>query len=135
VSRVTSPGWGASIPERIKYLVWVLTEHPEQLEAFLSLAGVWHGRNPTRRFGAVMILSVMRWESGTGPHALDDAFRVNNNAAAHFARVFLKENPSAKAVFSTRKSWLDSLGASEQGQLDDALEQGRKRLEARTPQN
>jgi hypothetical protein len=131
VSRVTSPGWGNSILERIKYLVWVMTEHPEQLEAFLSLAGVWHGRNPTRRFGAVMILSVMRWQSGTGPHALDDEFRVNNNATAHFARVFLREHPSAKAVFSTRNSWLDSLNAAEQKTLDDVLEQGRRRLDER----
>jgi hypothetical protein len=133
MSRVTSPGWGASIPERIKYLAWVMVEHPEQLEAFLSLSSVWHGRNPSRRFGAVMILSVMRWESGTGPHALDDEFRVNNNAAAHFARVFLRENPSAKAVFSTRKSWLDSLNAAEQKTLDDALALGRQRLEERDP--
>jgi hypothetical protein len=135
VSRVTSPGRGSTIPERIEYLTRVMVEHPEQLEAFLSLASVWHGRNPSRRFGAVMILSVMRWESGTGPHALDDQYAVNNNVGAHFARVFLRENPSAKAVFATRKSWLDSLNTAEQKTLDDALEQGRAKLEEREPQN
>ena len=132
-STVTAPPWGSSIPARIKYLAWLMTEHPEQLEAFLYLAGDWHRRNPTQRFGAVMIFAVMRWQSGTGPHALNDVFRVNNNAAAFFARVFLREHPSAKSVLSTRKSWLDSLNESEQLELDTALEEGRARLAERTP--
>lgn len=52
------------------------------------------------RLGSQMIIERMRWESAvTG----DDGFKINNNYAAYYARLFEAQYPQFKGYFTTRK--------------------------------
>jgi hypothetical protein len=130
MSRRTSPGWGDSIPERIKYLVWHLVTHPEFLEALFFLLDDHQRRKPGVRMSVRDAFAVMRW-NGSGVD--NDVFRVNSNLIACFTRIYVMERPDAQKLLDLRKSWLDSLNAVERAQLDDALSRGRAKLEARDP--
>ena len=128
---VKSPLWGSTIPERLAYLCWDLEQHPETVETFFQLADGHQRRKPGRRFSGSDVFAVMRW-NGSG-HAGDDTFRMNNNLCTCFVRLYVQERPESRKLLDLRKSWLDSLNAKEQEQLDDALARGRAKLEARNP--
>lgn len=53
------------------------------------------------RFGAQMIIEVMRWN--TAISAENDEFKINNNYAAHYARMFMAKYPQYRGFFTTRE--------------------------------
>jgi hypothetical protein len=129
--KVTAPSWGESIPERLSYIGWNLEVHPEMLEEFFHLADDFHRRNPTTKFGAPLILSVMRYNSNS--HATDDVFAVNNSLGSAFVFLYAAERPAVAPMLDMRSRWLRSLSAAERAILDTALDRGRLKLEARGP--
>lgn len=77
--------------------------------------GVYHDANPhvyakfktlalqaiksNQRCGAKMILEVMRWKTTVEGN---DLFKVNNNTAPHYARLFEEEYPQHAGYFRKR---------------------------------
>lgn len=60
-----------------------------------------------RRFGSQMIIEKIRWE--TGVVAKDDKFKISNDAAAFYSRLFMLEYPHYKDYFRIRPSEADLL--------------------------
>lgn len=52
-----------------------------------------------RKMGAQMILEVMRWKTD---FAGGDGFKINNNYAAYYSRLFEAKYPTHKGLFRTR---------------------------------
>lgn len=54
-----------------------------------------------KHIGAQMIIEVLRWY--TRVSAEGDAFKINNNYAAYYSRMFEAKYPQHKGVFRTRR--------------------------------
>lgn len=52
-----------------------------------------------KRIGSQMIIERMRWDSAI---AGDDGFKINNNYAAYYARLFEAKHPRFKGLFTRR---------------------------------
>jgi hypothetical protein len=98
----------------------LLEVHPEVYTAFERAADARRAGNPDRRIGVDAILNELRWD--TGVRVLGDGFKLNNNARALLARLYLRARPDAK--LETRKSWLDTLDANEWAQIIAAWKRG-----------
>jgi hypothetical protein len=87
--------------------------NPGIYRRFKERANDWRRRNPGARFGAKMIVEVLRFESNVAES--DGAYRLNNNHTALLARMYLAEYP--EAPLETRESGLDSLHSGVWGHL------------------
>jgi len=63
-----------------------------------ALRGVYHGK---KKLGAKNIIEYIRWEMSL--KTTDQNFKINNNFATHYARLFVSNNPEHKDRFSFRK--------------------------------
>jgi hypothetical protein len=104
-----APPWTERISDRIAWCKWLLEAHPEIYRAFRVAADSKRAGNLEKRIGVDAILQGLRWD--TGARAEGDGFKLNNNARALLARLYLLECPEAK--LETRKSWLDTLTSAE----------------------
>ncbi len=53
------------------------------------------------RFGVSMIIERIRWY--TAIETRNDAFKINNNFSAYYARLWMRDNPEHDGLFSTRE--------------------------------
>ena len=60
-----------------------------------------------KHFGSQMIIEKIRWHSGVVKG--DHDFKINNDFAAFYSRMFVLEYPSYADYFRTRKSVADEL--------------------------
>jgi len=58
-----------------------------------------------KNFGAQMIIEKIRWETGVVSKNSD--FKINNDYAAFYSRMFMSEYPNYKGYFRLRKSIAD----------------------------
>jgi hypothetical protein len=128
---VKARAWGNSIPQHLSFLAWYLEHHPEILETLFCLCDQHQRRKPGAGMSVQDAFAVARWNSSIG--ANDDVFSINRNLISCYTRLYLRERPQAQGLIEKRNSFLDSLSTDEQKFLDDALEQGRKRLDERNP--
>jgi len=75
-------------------------ENPHVYEVFkrFTFEAIGAGRN---RFGAWMIWNRMRWY--TTIETRGEAFKLNNNHIAYYARMFMADFPQHDGLFRTRK--------------------------------
>ena len=52
-----------------------------------------------QRFSSMAVIQRMRWESMVSG---DDDFKINNNYAPYYARLFMKDFPQYEGFFETR---------------------------------
>lgn len=57
-----------------------------------------HGHN---KLGVQQLIEVFRWE--TRRHTISKDFKINNNFAAHYARLLMDRNPHWGQIFELRK--------------------------------
>lgn len=110
---VTAPDWSA---DPAGWCAWLLTTNGHLFVEFRRLVDDMLSRQPTARLSADQVCHVMRWNAQLRSEG--DLFKVNNNAAALFARLYVVERPWAAGVFETRRSKLDELT---QGEWDRIL--------------
>lgn len=60
-----------------------------------------------KNFGSQMIIERIRWQ--TGVVAKQSDFKINNDFAAFYSRMFMIEYPSYSTYFRTRQSQADEL--------------------------
>lgn len=60
-----------------------------------------------KNFGAQMIIERIRWQTGVVSKNSD--FKINNDYAAFYSRMFMAEYPSYSSYFRTRNSIADNL--------------------------
>ena len=60
-----------------------------------------------KHLGAQMIIERIRWKTGVVSRNSD--FKINNDFAAFYARIFMAEYPSYSSCFRTRNSVADNL--------------------------
>lgn len=74
-------------------------KNPQVYKMFekFSLVACQHRKN----FGAKVIIERIRWDTMI---AGDDGFKVNNNHAPYYARLFEQLNPQYKGFFRKRKA-------------------------------
>jgi hypothetical protein len=58
-------------------------------------------RQGHRHLGALTVLHRIRWETGTA--TTDPDFKINNNHAAYYARLFMADHPTHRGFFRTRR--------------------------------
>lgn len=58
-----------------------------------------------KNFGSQMILEKIRWESGVESKNSD--FKINNDYAAFYSRLFMNEYPQYSGYFRIRQSYAD----------------------------
>lgn len=75
-------------------------EYPKVYDLFKSFA-LQLIKKGHRKVGARMIIERIRWEFATGSKD-DMGFKINNYFIAHYARLFLQENPQYKDYIETR---------------------------------
>jgi hypothetical protein len=97
---------GAPEPKVYQFIRWH-SEHRDVWESFeqFSLAAAGAGR---RHYGAMAILNRVRWHAEIEKRS--DDFKVNNNWAPYYARIFVWKYPELSDLFSTKK-----LGGREYG--------------------
>lgn len=59
-----------------------------------------------KNFGAQMIIERIRWYSGV--ESKDSDFKINNDYASFYSRIFMTEFPSYSSYFRTRQSQADN---------------------------
>jgi hypothetical protein len=81
-------------------------DNPALYELFkkFTFEAIWSGY---RNFGAQMIIEKIRWE--TGVVARNSEFKISNDAAAFYARLFMVDFPQYVGYFRTRPSSADSI--------------------------
>jgi hypothetical protein len=64
-----------------------------------------------KNFGSQMIIEKIRWE--TGVVARNDKFKIGNDYASFYSRMFMKEYPAYNNYFRIRSSVADELKLSD----------------------
>jgi hypothetical protein len=64
-----------------------------------------------KHFGSQMIIEKIRWE--TGVVAKNDKFKIGNDYASFYSRMFMLEYPHYKDYFRIRCSYADELNLSD----------------------
>lgn len=64
-----------------------------------------------KNFGSQMIIEKIRWE--TGVVAKNDKFKIGNDYASFYSRMFMQEFPNYKNYFRIRASFADELKLSD----------------------
>lgn len=108
LSSVSAPDWAA---DPAGWCAWLLSTNGHLYQEFRRLVDEMLRANPTARLSADQVCHVMRWNAQLRSEG--DFFKVNNNASALFARLYLVERPHARGVFETRRSALDDLPPGE----------------------
>lgn len=105
---VTAPSWQDS---PLRWACWLLQEHPDIYRKFRELTDDALRLRPGRVLSADQVLHVIRWDTelkGEG-----DVVKINNNASALFARLYVLERPQHEGCFRVRKSFYDMLSEEE----------------------
>lgn len=88
-----------------KFLIYH-KENPHLYDAFKKYT-IYAIERGYKHFGAQMIIEKIRWE--TGVEARNSEFKISNDSAAFYARLFMLEHPSYANYFRTRPSVADKL--------------------------
>ena len=80
-------------------------ENPQVYEAFKTFTFELIHAGHTQRLGAKLIIERIRWQSLISGN---DAFKVNNNYAPYYSRMFMEEFPQFMDIFATRSSGADA---------------------------
>ena len=90
-------------PEALRFEVWH-QQNPEVYRLFKRFAGegIRAGR---KHLGTNMIIERIRWYSAV--ETTGDIYKINNNFAPYYARMFMKDFPQYDGFFRTRKSKAD----------------------------
>ena len=72
--------------------------NPHVAKALESLAGQWLRRH--KRASMKALFERLRWESGLQTHG--EAYKLNNNYTAHYARLLIERRPEWADAFETR---------------------------------
>lgn len=84
--------------ESIKQKWWAYHKrNPQVYEGFKQKALM--AARKKRRFSAMAIIQILRWETSVEG---DDEFKINNNYAPYYARLFEIEHPEHKGFFVKR---------------------------------
>jgi hypothetical protein len=87
---------GLSIAERFEMFH---EANPHVAKALESLAAQWLRRH--ERASMKALFERLRWESGLQTHG--EAYRLNNNYTAHYARLLIEQRPEWADAFETRE--------------------------------
>lgn len=81
-------------------------DNPHIYDMFIkfTMAALYKGH---KYIGAKMIIERIRWESMV--EAKNDKFKINNNIAPFYARLFMKQYPFYNDVFRLREAMADSI--------------------------
>jgi hypothetical protein len=110
-SKIVSPTWGSTVPERVAWAVWFVGTQPQVYTEFKRFADDFYRAG--RSISAEMCLNLVRWQSMQ--HTRGDVFAVNSNARSLLGRLYLLERPAAK--IEKRKSWVDLLHPNEMQEI------------------
>ena len=102
------------------WCLWYLTENAHIYRAFRRELDQRFHQYPEARVSADAALHHIRWQTPTG--ARGDLVKINNNASALFARLYVYERPHRKSNLELRRSFLDSLDAQSKWLLARAAE-------------
>lgn len=105
---VTAPDWSA---DPAGWCAWLLTTNGHLYVEFRRLVDEMLARRPDAKLSADQVCHVMRWNAQLRSEG--DFFKVNNNAAALFARLYTLERPQARDAFAFRRSYFDTFSAAE----------------------
>ncbi len=108
IGSVVAPDWSA---DPVGWCVWLLESNGHLYREFRRLVDEMLAHRPGVRLSADQVCHVMRWNAQIQSEG--DQFKVNNNSAALFARLYVYEHPEAVDVFDLRRSLLDDLTAEE----------------------
>jgi hypothetical protein len=73
--------------------------NPHVAQALESLAAQWLRRH--KRASMKALFERLRWESGLQTHG--EAYRLNNNYTAHYARLLIERRPEWRDAFEIRE--------------------------------
>jgi|TARA_R110000822_G_scaffold102454_4_gene228845 hypothetical protein len=92
-------------PEMVKKFRIYHAENPAIYRAFtrFTFHAIRAGRD---KLGANMVIERIRWESMISG-AATDGFKINNNYAPFYSRMFMSDFPENSELFRTRKSVAD----------------------------
>jgi hypothetical protein len=75
-------------------------QNPKVYEELIKLTRQAHSKG-RRKIGMQMLFEVIRWNKIL--QTTDDDFKLNNDYAAYYSRLIMKEHPEFKNMFETRK--------------------------------
>jgi hypothetical protein len=87
-------------------------ENPDVYVTLVRLARTKIQRTGCQKLGMQQLFEVLRWDVAmtTG----DAEFKVNNNFAAHYARLIMRQEPDLAGRFEIRRSTADSIPTQRQ---------------------
>ena len=96
-------------------------EHPRVYSLLLLYALQWRKRRgPDAKLGIKALFERVRWEINLKENT--DAFKLNNNNTAFYARLLMNRNPYLKDMFSVRRQKIQSTI----GPANDTLPSGKQ---------
>ncbi len=80
-------------------------DNPDVYGVLVRLAREWRSRFGSRRLGMQMLFERARWEIAMATN--DPEFRLNNNHAAFYSRLIMRQEHDLADAFETRRSAAD----------------------------